>query len=805
MPNKIPLIVNQFDGLIEELPVGDNLDLGNGQVVNASGISTTFVSSGNMSASGNVTASYFIGDGSYIANLPAGNYSNSNVSDFLPTNSSNIRANNLIALAVITGNSIQLTGNATASYFIGNGSQLTDITAVTSNIAVTVTGNSQPNVTSVGTLTSLSVSGNITSDDNFIGNGQYLTNITGANVTGIVPNSSSVTSNAQPNITSVGTLTSLSVSGNAASGNFIGNGQYLTNITGANVTGNVATANTATTVTSNLQPNITQVGTLGSLSVGNSVQIGNNLNVTNNASITGNLVVGGNINIPGNINQISGNNGQFFGDANGFGALYTGISSGWANIPATVIQGSANYNEYAEFNLQNINSGNKASADYVVTSDAGTNTTYYADLGITSSTWNGSSANNIGNVIQALDVYLYAKGGSLGYGGNLVIAAPSANTSIKFAVGGGNTNNLIANITTTGIMVTGAVSATGTVSGSTFSGAGTGLTGTAASLTAGAVTSVTSGQVTTALGYTPAPQTSGSSILYGNGTGGFSNVTIGGGLNFSAGTLSATAAAPSIPAGSVTTFYQSAAPTGWTQNTSYNDYAVRIVSGVGGSTGGSTAFSSVFTTQYPAGSVSITGISGSVGYTSLDVSQIPSHNHSASGSDGGHSHGTSDPGHSHSFSGSGSTSQTDINHSHDFGATSSGESANHTHEATFLRTGTGSGPWAYGTGGGRMGYEVDSTSGISVGHTHNVNGTTGGMNSGNPHAHNFSVGGGTSASATGLGINTGYASISVSVGATGSGAAHNHSLSGVTGTGSFTGSGMNFNVRYLNMILCTKN
>ena len=37
-----------------------------------------------------------------------------------------------------------------------------------------------------------------------------------------------------------------------------------------------------------------------------------------------------------------------------------------------------------------------------------------------------------------------------------------------------------------------------------------------------------------------APATSGSSILYGNGSGGFSNVTIGSGVSFAGGTLSAT-------------------------------------------------------------------------------------------------------------------------------------------------------------------------------------------------------------------------------------------------------------------------
>ena len=44
-----------------------------------------------------------------------------------------------------------------------------------------------------------------------------------------------------------------------------------------------------------------------------------------------------------------------------------------------------------------------------------------------------------------------------------------------------------------------------------------------------------------------APATSGTSILYGNGSGGFSNVTVGTGLSFTAGTLASTVAAPSAP------------------------------------------------------------------------------------------------------------------------------------------------------------------------------------------------------------------------------------------------------------------
>ena len=46
-----------------------------------------------------------------------------------------------------------------------------------------------------------------------------------------------------------------------------------------------------------------------------------------------------------------------------------------------------------------------------------------------------------------------------------------------------------------------------------------------------------------------APATSGTSILYGNGSGGFSNVTIGSGLSFTTGTLTATGGGGGTPAG----------------------------------------------------------------------------------------------------------------------------------------------------------------------------------------------------------------------------------------------------------------
>lgn len=83
-------------------------------------------------------------------------------------------------------------------------------------------------------------------------------------------------------------------------------------------------------------------------------------------------------------------------------------------------------------------------------------------------------------------------------------------------------------------------------------------------------------------------------------------------------TLGVATSAEIIPSGSVTDWFQPAAPTGWTQIVSQNNKAMRIVSGPGGGSGGSVAFTSAFA------SVAITG---TVGNTTLTSSQIPPHKH----------------------------------------------------------------------------------------------------------------------------------------------------------------------------------
>lgn len=119
------------------------------------------------------------------------------------------------------------------------------------NTASTVTSNAQPNITSVGTLTSLTV-GNTVAASLFAGSGASLTNLPAANIVGSVPQAQTVTNAAQPNITSVGTLTSLQVSGNTNTGNLSVAGNIAT--TNINVIGN-ATVSTLLTVNSNAKVN----------------------------------------------------------------------------------------------------------------------------------------------------------------------------------------------------------------------------------------------------------------------------------------------------------------------------------------------------------------------------------------------------------------------------------------------------------------------------------------------------------------------------------------------------------------------
>lgn len=123
----------------------------------------------------------------------------------------------------------------------------------------------------------LAVYGNVTFGGSLSANGYRLTSLNAANVSGTVTSATSATSaatantvvdGAQANITSVGTLTSLSVTGNVTSGNGIINNNLavLGNVTavrysgnGQNLTSSVGIANTSYNVAKQATANIDNI------------------------------------------------------------------------------------------------------------------------------------------------------------------------------------------------------------------------------------------------------------------------------------------------------------------------------------------------------------------------------------------------------------------------------------------------------------------------------------------------------------------------------------------------------------------
>nr|AAA86307.1 glycoprotein Vp260 [Chlorella virus] len=325
---------------IANIPAVVTADIRGNLIGNYANVNNIIASSGNISnvrfvSGGNVTASYYFGDGSQLtgitatANIPSivaadirgniiGNYAN---------------VSNVSATFGFIANVLFNNGNVTAAggngFFIGNGSLLTGITA-TANIPSIVTadirGNIIGNYANVSNVSAtfgnianvLFNNGNVTAaggNGYFFGNGALLTGITAtANIPSIV--TADIRGNIIGNYANVSNVSAtfgnianvLFNNGNvtAAGGNgyFFGNGALLTGIT--------ATANIPSIVTADIRGNI----------------IGNYANVSNVSATFGNIanVLFNNGNV-----TAAGGNGYFFGN----GALLTGITA-TANIPSIV-------------------------------------------------------------------------------------------------------------------------------------------------------------------------------------------------------------------------------------------------------------------------------------------------------------------------------------------------------------------------------------------------------------------------------------------------------------------------------------
>jgi len=234
--------------------------------------------------------------------------------------------NTVINTSLIVGNISPGSANVT----ITNGNVIATNLVSATTLSGILTTNAQPNITSIGTLSSLTVSGNA-NVGNIGGNNGVFTTVAGT-----------LSTAAQPNITSVGTMTVLNVNGNliasnitANTGVFSGNGSGLSaiaggnvsgqvsfaaianSVAGGNVSGQVANAAIASTVYTNAQPNITSLGTLSSLNVSGNITggyfIGDGGGLSNLSISAGTQILNGqtNVSIPVSNGNITFNvNGQ---------------------------------------------------------------------------------------------------------------------------------------------------------------------------------------------------------------------------------------------------------------------------------------------------------------------------------------------------------------------------------------------------------------------------------------------------------------------------------------------------------------
>ena len=312
-----------------------------------------------MTATGNVSVGNLIGphaNGTSNVNMPS---VNGNI---------NLTAAGNTTL-VVTGTGVNVAGtlNATGNANAGNIGVATGIFTTAANTPLVQNGNSNITITANGNIT-LSATGtpdevvitgtgvnvagtfNATGNanvgnigaargvfTNIAGEGGNISNIQGANVSGAVSSATTagtVTTAAQPNITSVGTLTSLGVTGNVTAGNVYAN------------SGTVGASLLTGTLTTAAQPNVTSVGTLTSLTVtgnvaGGNLTTGGAVAATGNVS-GGNLTTGGVITATGNItssanlvsNNIIGNGGAITITSGGTNTNINLKPNGTGNIDA---------------------------------------------------------------------------------------------------------------------------------------------------------------------------------------------------------------------------------------------------------------------------------------------------------------------------------------------------------------------------------------------------------------------------------------------------------------------------------------
>jgi len=317
---------------------------------------------GLISAAGNITGNYFIGNGSQLTGITtsAGSAITNGTSDVTVSANSNITANvsgTTIATFASTGEYvtgiISATGNVTGNFFIGNGSLLTGISSSSYGNA-----NVAANLAVFGT-NPISTSGNITGNY-FIGDGSQLT--------GIV--SSYGNANVAANLAAFGT-NPISTTGNITGGYILGNGSQLTGIVSsygnANVAANLAVFGTNPISTSG---NITAGNILGGSNVNATTHTGTTVSVTGN--ITGGNVNAAGLSLSGNVVSALNLTANVTTTANISGSYILGNGSQLTGLPVTYANANVAAN-LAAFGTNPISTGGNITGGnfYVPTTNTG--------------------------------------------------------------------------------------------------------------------------------------------------------------------------------------------------------------------------------------------------------------------------------------------------------------------------------------------------------------------------------------------------------------------------------------------------
>ena len=357
-------------------------------------------------------------------------------------------------VVTITSAGLDVIGNITATNFVGNFSGNAS-NANFANTAGTVTASAQPNITSVGTLVSLEVSGNITANavktnQLLYANGDpyvFTTNAAGSNTQVQFNNNNAFSASA--NFTfNTGTNT-LSVT------NITANGAGLSSLTGANVTGAVPYANVANSVA---VANVVGIGTIATTNYdGNALNVlhgdgtwsadqttYSNSNVVSllNAFGSNNIVTTGNIDagkLSGNGNAISSLTG-----ANVTGAVpYANIANSVAVANVSGIGNIATVN--LDGNVSNLLTGN---GTFVTISAVSANANYANFAGEAFSV-------NASNIVGTVNLANFATTANAVAGANVsgeVANATYALSSNVANTAGTVTTNAQPNITSVGIL-----------------------------------------------------------------------------------------------------------------------------------------------------------------------------------------------------------------------------------------------------------------------------------------------------------------------------------------------------------------